>query len=195
MVVPGSRRIRASAMLKEQESIVFHTPSAVALASVAVTEGQGVTAGTFIAQLVSLDLDYRLTQAERRIRSLEYERAAEDVAAIFRSRRQAITQELEAAVVEENGDSQGAGSSDPDEPDQWRCHRSLPLLPGPASGSTCASRFWPCAVPARLVADAYVAEDELSRIGLGMTALFVPDGGDAPSRRQLRPLTALRSDP
>lgn len=176
LVAPWSGRVTAPAMLKAQERTLLYAPSAAVLTAIEVEEGQTVAAGTVLARLDNPDYAHHLQQVERRIGVLKYELSSTGFEDSFRSRTQAITEELESALTEKTAlEIQGArltlraalagtvtDVSTQLQPGQWLNPRE-PIL----------------GIRAGAVIEAYVAEADLPRIAQGISATFIPEGAHA----------------
>lgn len=175
-VVPWSGRVSAPAMLKSQKQGTLYTPTPAILTEVAVKSGDVVAAGTVLARLDNPDLALRLNRIEHRVSVLKYELSSIGFEDTFRSQAKAIAQELEAAEAERAAlfrdrdrliltaamDGTVTDLSAVVQPGQW-INSQEPIL-SLRSGAQI---------------DAYVAEDDLPRISVGATAIFVPDGTHA----------------
>jgi putative peptide zinc metalloprotease protein len=173
LVVPWSGRVSAPALLKAAEHVTLYAPVPGMLAGIDVKPGDQVAVGTVLAHLDNPDIDLRLQQIDRRIAVLKYEVSSMGFEDSFRNRVQSITQELGSALTEKaaltrdrnrltlTASTAGlvADISPMVQPGQW-INSKEPLL----------------SVRAGAVIEAYVAEDDLSRIQTGGAARFIPDG-------------------
>ncbi|WP_156612689.1 HlyD family efflux transporter periplasmic adaptor subunit, partial [Paramagnetospirillum marisnigri] len=98
--LPWHGRVSTPAMMKAEVVQGLYPAAAGRIERMMLTPGLRVTAGTPIVVLSSPDLEYRLSQVERRIRILEYELASYSFDAAFRERSQALQKDLEGAVAE-----------------------------------------------------------------------------------------------
>jgi putative peptide zinc metalloprotease protein len=172
-VVPWSGRVTAPALLKAKDHVTLYAPSPAILIGTEVKAGDVVTAGTILARLDNPDMTLRLEQTERRIGVLKYELAAMGFEDTFRSRAQAIAQELESAIAERTAltrdqsrltlaapiDGTIIDLSSVLQPGQWISPKE-PIL----------------AIRSGSQVEAYVAENDLPRIAVGATATFIPEG-------------------
>lgn len=176
-LVPWNGRVTAPALLKAGSHVTLYPPVPAVLASVAVTDGQWVEEGAVLARLDSPEVEYRLEQATRRIGVLKYELASVGFDDSFRSRTQAIARELEAAQAERDAAQNDKARLTLKAPTAgWVSDVSPRLLPG----QWLNPREALLAVRGRgATIEAYVGEEDLSRIETGALARFVPEGTGA----------------
>ncbi len=171
--VPWSGRVSAPALLKAKDHVTIYAPSPGILADLLVKNGDTVEAGALLARLHNPDMALRLEQTSRRIGVLKYELEAVGFEDSFRSRAQAIAQELEAAMAERTA--------------LLRDHARLSLTAAIAGtvidlspvvqiGQWINPREAILGLKTGTQIDAYVAEDDLPRIQVGASATFIPEG-------------------
>ncbi|OAN48708.1 hypothetical protein A6A04_19970 [Paramagnetospirillum marisnigri] len=172
-VVPWSGRVSAPALLKAAEHVSLYAPAAAVLGTVEVAAGAQVAAGAVLARLDNPDLLHRLDQVERRIAVLRYELASVAFEESFRGRSRAIASEMEATLAERAALLR----------DQERLVLAAPiagtvtdLSPLVQPGQWISPREPILALRAGAVIEAYVAEDDLSRIQVGGRGRFIPEG-------------------
>lgn len=171
--LPWSGRVGAPAMLKAADHVTLYPPLPAILRAIPVSEGQAVAAGTVLAELDNPDIAHRLAQTERRIAVLRYELGSISFDDNFRGRSQSIATELDSALAERTAlmkekdrliltapmDGMVTDVSRALQPGQW-INSQEPIL----------------AVRRGIVLEAFVLEEDLSRIAPGMSASFIPDG-------------------
>jgi putative peptide zinc metalloprotease protein len=172
-IVPWSGRISAPALLKARDHVTVYAPSPAILTEIAVKAGDHITAGTMLARLDNPDMTMRQDQTQRRIGVLKYELDAVGFDDSFRSRAQAIAQELETAIAERNALTR----------DQSRLTLTAPidgtvidLSPVVQTGQWISPKEPILGLQSGIHIEAYVAEDDLPRIAVGATATFIPEG-------------------
>ena len=172
-IVPWNGRVTAPALLKAREHVTLYAPSPAILTEIAVKAGDSVTIGTVLARLDNPDMALRQQQTEHRIGVIKYELAAMGFEDTFRSRAQAIAQELESAIAERNALTR----------DQSRLTLAAPiggivtdLSPQVQPGQWINPKEPILVVQSGVHIEAYVVEDDLPRIAVGATATFIPDG-------------------
>ena len=99
-LIPWQSQVTAPAMLKADRQAGLYAASPGRIEQIMVAEGHVVAEGATLLVLSSPDIDYRLAQAERRSRVLEYELASKSFDTSFRERSQALREELETAIAE-----------------------------------------------------------------------------------------------
>ena len=172
-VVPWSGRVSAPALLKAKDHMVVYAPLPGVIGELAVKAGDKVTVGTVLARLDNPDMALRLAQIERRIGVLKYEIEAVGFDDSFRSRAQAIVQELGSAMAERTALTR----------DQSRLMLTasidgtvIDLSPVVQPGQWIGPREPIMALRSGTQVEAYVAEDDLPRIAVGASAIFIPEG-------------------
>lgn len=172
-IVPWSGRVTAPAILKADQHVTLYAPSPAILGDFGVAEGHKVAAGAILVRLDNPDLRHRLDQAERRIGVLRYELAAIGFDDTFRSRTQAITEELAGAIAEKAALSAELA----------RLTLTAPiagivtdLSPALQPGQWINPREPILGLRAGAQIEAYVAEADLPRIRTGASATFIPEG-------------------
>jgi putative peptide zinc metalloprotease protein len=173
-IVPWNGRVSAPALLKAKDHVTLYAPSPGILTGIAVETGDAAAAGAVLARLNNPDMALRQQQIERRIGVLKYELEAVGFDDTFRSRAQAIAQELESAITEHNALTR----------DQARLTLTSPidgividLSPAVQPGQWISPKEPILAVRSGTHIEAYLAENDLPRIAIGASATFIPEGG------------------
>jgi putative peptide zinc metalloprotease protein len=177
LIVPWSGRVSAPAILKADQHVAIYAPSAAVLEAVTESEGQMVEAGTVLANLDNPDSRHRLEQVERRIGVLKYELSAIGFDETFRSRSQAITEELAAALAEKTALSADLARLRLVAPIGGTITDVSPML---QPGQWINSREAILGIRSGAQVEAYVAEADLPRIAIGASAAFISENGGAP---------------
>lgn len=172
-VVPWNSRVTAPALLKADEHRLVYAPSAAILKSVLVTEGQVVKAGTILAILENPDMTQRLVQLEQQIQVLKYQLSVIAFEDSFRARSQALAEELAGVIAEKTALTN----------ETKRLILSAPIdgmvvdiSPFVQTGQWLNSQESILGLRQGIVLEAYVAEEDVPRLRLGVSAIFIPEG-------------------
>jgi putative peptide zinc metalloprotease protein len=173
-VFPWHSRIMAPAMLKADRHMGIYPATPGRIERIELEAGQKVDAGTPLVTLSSPDLDHRLLQVGRRIRVLSFELASYSFDNSSRERSQALREELETAVAERVSLERERGRLTIVAPFGGRIVDPIPDL---QSGQWVSSKERLAAITGYggPVVDAYVSEDDVSRLTLGGVGRFIPD--------------------
>lgn len=175
LIIPWSTQVKAPAVLKAARHEAIYAPAPALVEAVEVADGQTVRAGQVLVRLATPEQDYRLGRSERRIAALRYQLEAASFEDSFRGRSQSLARDLDAAQAELAAltaekarhllvapfDGVVSDLAPQTNPGQWIGVRE-PLLAVRDGGGAI---------------DAYMAEDDLPRVGVGDRARFLPEDG------------------
>lgn len=177
LLMPWNGRVSAPALLKTATHVTLYAPVPAVLTVLEAKDGAWVEEGAILARLESPEVDYRIEQASRRVGVLKYELASMGFDAGFLGRSQAIARELEAAQAERDAALRDKARLTLRAPAAgWVTDVSPLLLPG----QWLNPREPLLAVRGRdTMIEAYVGEEDLTRIEPGAAATFLPEGTHA----------------
>lgn len=184
-VVPWHTHVVAPALMKAPKTAGLYAVTGARLARIGVDHSQAVSAGQTLFILDSPDLDGQKAKVAARLVALRYELEAISFDAGFREQTGVLRQELAAARAENDGI----------EVQKQRLVITAPfdgiltdILPDLHPGDWVSPKDRLATVKAvagEAVVEAYIGEDDLSRVSEGDTATFLPEASGRDSTRCL----------
>jgi putative peptide zinc metalloprotease protein len=180
MLIPWRGSVPAPAIVRAEQQTQLFVPKAAMLSGLLAQPGQQVTAGDVLFRFTSPDLEHSLEQAQRKAQVLRWQVQFQGMNRDLLERNQVSWRELEAAQAESAGFKEELDRlvvsapisgrvvelADPLLPGEWlKENTPLAMLIDPASG----------------IVEAYVGEEDLSRIAVGGAGVFHPDDLDLAS--------------
>nr|VFK31429.1 MAG: putative peptide zinc metalloprotease protein [Candidatus Kentron sp. MB]VFK75478.1 MAG: putative peptide zinc metalloprotease protein [Candidatus Kentron sp. MB] len=101
--IPWYGRITAPALLQVREQVTLYTTSPTLITDIKITENQLVTPDELLFSLTNPDLEHRLQQTKKRIRTLHYRLKSVNFEESFRQRNQTILAQWKEAEAERSG--------------------------------------------------------------------------------------------
>ena len=172
LLVPWRSAVEAPAVLKSQQHVgVFVPDFGARLAAINVRNHDAVQKDAPLLQLVSPDIEHRLTQARNTIEILEWQMGAKGVDAELLARSLVTEREYGAALAEYRALLTQKARLDVTAPIVGRV---VDIADGlvPGSWLPAKSRLLSVVDPTGVIVEAYVGETDLERIAVGDTAKF-----------------------
>jgi putative peptide zinc metalloprotease protein len=173
-LVPWQSRVSAPALLKARDHTVLYAPVAGRLERIAAVPGQTVSEGQVLFVLANPDLDRRHRLAEARRRSLDYQLSSVAFDPEFRQRAQALGEELAGAGAELQGLEKELARLQVTAPLSGRVVDIPPDL-APGQWLKDGEPLGAVQDSGRAIVEAYLSEDDVSRIGAQAPARFYPE--------------------
>jgi putative peptide zinc metalloprotease protein len=181
-VLPWHAHITAPALLKAPSTAGLYAVSGARLVRVLAHQGQAVTAGQPLILLESPDLRDAQAKVAARLVSLRYEREAAGFDTDFRERTGVLREEQASALAEQDGIAAETQRLTMAAPFDGVVTDVLPDL-HPGDWVSPHDRLATVkALSGEAVIEAYVDEDDLSRIAVGDLASFLPEASGRESR-------------
>jgi putative peptide zinc metalloprotease protein len=181
LAVPWRTSVEAPGLLRSADlEAVFAPPEGSQVTAVLVQNGIDVTKDQPLIRLVSPDLAYKLGQAKADLAQVEWQLSAQGVAPDLMAKSLVAAHEYEAALATYRSLADEIAKLEVRAPIGGRV---VDLAENLRSGEWIAAdeRLLAVIEPGHAAIEAYVAEADLERIGVGTAATFYPEGDWSPS--------------
>jgi putative peptide zinc metalloprotease protein len=182
LIIPWQTAVDSPAVLRAERKSPVLTPLAAEVRTVFISEGSSVKAGDPLLELRSASLDHRLAENEVRRLRTEREIRTASVDEEYRGHLQYLREALASAEAEKNGLLEERSKLRLVAPFDGRI---VYVLSDMGSNQTLPAKQRVALLidPAKLVAHAFVTEEQIHRFDVGAMALFIPAGASQPSVR------------
>ena len=182
LIIPWQTAVDSPAVLRAERKSPVLTPLAAEVRTVFISEGSSVKAGDPLLELRSASLDHRLAENEVRRLRTEREIRTASVDEEYRGHLQYLREALASAEAERNGLLEERSKLRLVAPFDGRI---VDVLSDMGSNQTLPAKQRVALLidPAKLVAHAFVTEEQIHRFDVGAMALFIPAGASQPSVR------------
>ena len=174
LVIPWRDHVAAPALLKAGVSNGIYVPSEGKLVSINVTRGQHVQAGQTLFTFTSPDITGRMAETEARRTSAEYALSSISFDNDFRENADVLRQQLSAAATEQASLQADAARLTITAPIDGIVFDIEPDL-HTGDWLSSSDRLASIEAPQESLVEAYVSEDDVKRLDVGDSALFIPD--------------------
>lgn len=178
LAVPWRSAIQAPALFKSRQHVDVFVPDVGArVRSVNVRNGDRVSKGATLVQLVSPDLDYRLTRTRSEVETLKWQVNESGVDSELLEQSQVILREYQAAIAEYRSLLDEKSRLDVMSPITGE---AVDLAEGlePGIWLPAKARLLSVVDPRQAIVEAYIDESDLSRIVPGTEAVFHAQADD-----------------